>query len=1582
MDKPTRNLIQNATQEARRLLEQEFHEQLQGTFDIMPDTGAIAPQPGAHLDARQRFIRSRIVAAIRHERAKSAGDAEAVQAYLREAAFTTLNRFAALKLMEARHIVQECVSRGEQSAGFREFAGLAPGLATLPDHGYRLYLECLFDEIGTELGVLFDRRDPASLLWPRRQALLSLLDILNRAELAAANIWAEDETIGWIYQYFNDELERRQMRDESAAPRNSRELAVRNQFFTPRYVVQFLSDNTLGRIWYEMTKGQTKLKDQCPYLVRRPHEYFLHDSTHNFENLRPDLFSQGLAGLPKDPTWEEIQAVAFTLYGAAEQLLRDLGLGEVPDYGLRKRREFESTGRYEGTFAELFGCLYFEQRDAKWSGQGDLHPERRVNRAKVIYQTMRAKLDQEASNLSPEDLLNQPVFIPHRPLKDPREIRMLDPACGSMHFGLYAFDLFEIIYEEAWDNHPELLKDLRAELSTLNSQPSTPEEARSAFLRLVPRLIIEHNIHGIDIDPRAVQIAGLSLWLRAQRAWQEQGVTPAERPPIRKSNVVCAEPMPGEHDLLRDFVEKEFPGAERPVFAHLLTQVFDKMKLAGEAGSLLKIEQEIRSAIAETRAQWQERRQEFFDPSELANLDQRRGTQRELASSNPQLSNLNLSGISDDQFWERVEREIYDALEKYAEHAGIGADLQRRLFAEDAARGFAFIDVCRKRYDVVAMNPPFGELADFAAPYLDARFPACKSDYYPCFIERGVDLLAPLGSIGAITNRTGFFLDGLSEWRRRFFEPAVHVDVFCDLGLGVLDALVETAAYVIRKHGPQAGPMDDACVCFPMLDVALEHRGFELLRSVESLCSRSCQVSVQFASTKSLLRIPNSPLAYRAPTFFVTAFTDLKPLESDSRKVRVTNPKGDDFRFVRTRWEVPPQMIGRAQRWVFLSKGGEYSNYYADIHLLIDWDERRKTYRGFVGTEHRPLTRPASLDHFFCKGLTFSRRTASRFSPRILPDGCIFTDQGPVIFSDTESDMLQMLAISNSRVFQGFLEMYLGSGDATSSGAAARHYEAGVIRNVPTPTISPENARILESDCVAMFAACREPDFREEISSLFVTPFGDALADSVRAIADKLHTDKCHRMGRMLRLAQQLESEVSAAYGLPAKAEGYLDALFGPQPLEYPKASPERKALIQRLVRNPVADVIQEAITAGITGRFITIKSYAADRQVEVVSHFTRANADDVILSVRENGPAPEDVLAIAQESFAYSLGCAFGRWDIRYATGEKATPESPDPFAPLPACPPGMLQNADGLPARPEDVPPTYPLRITWSGILVDDPNHPEDIERRVREAIEAIWPNRATPIENEACEILGAKSPRDYLQKSFFLDHLSRYSKSRRQAPIYWPLSTPSASYTIWLYYHRFTKDTFYRVQEIATEKFAYEERKLTALHQDFGPEPNAGQRKQLADQESFVQELGSFREEIARVAPLWNPNLNDGVIINFAPLWRLVAYRPWQKAIKTCWDSLVAAEYDWSHLALHLWPERVVPKCQTDRSLAIAHGLEELFWDEAEVGKPKPKKVTKPELQKLIAERTSPAAKEALQNLLTTPVAGGARKKGLKK
>ena len=88
-----------------------------------------------------------------------------------------------------------------------------------------------------------------------------------------------------------------------------------------------------------------------------------------------------------------------------------------------------------------------------------------------------------------------------------------------------------------------------------------------------------------------------------------------------------------------------------------------------------------------------------------------------------------------------------------------------------------------------------------------------------------------------------------------------------------------------------------------------------------------------------------------------------------------------------------------------------------------------------------------------------------------------------------------------------------------------------------------------------------------------------------------------------------------------------------------------------------------------------------------------------------------------------------------------------------------------------------------------------------------------------------------------------------------------------------------------------------------------------------------------------------------------------------------------YDWAHLAMHLWPERVVPKCATDRSLAIAHGLEDVFWIEGDDGKWKPRETPTRPINALVAERSSEAVKAALKSLLEAPDSAGPAKRGRK-
>ena len=299
---------------------------------------------------------------------------------------------------------------------------------------------------------------------------------------------------------------------------------------------------------------------------------------------------------------------------------------------------------------------------------------------------------------------------------------------------------------------------------------------------------------------------------------------------------------------------------------------------------------------------------------------------------------------------------------------------------------------------------------------------------------------------------------------------------------------------------------------------------------------------------------------------------------------------------------------------------------------------------------------------------------------------------------------------------------------------------------------------------------------------------------------------------------------------------------------------------------------------------------------------------------------------------FQYSVGVIFGRWDLRHAIGHLPLPTSRDPFSSLPICAPGTLQNQNGFPSKPDDVSLNYPILIDWDGILVDEPEHEDDILRRVRDVLDVIWKERTEAIEREACEILGVRELRDYFRKpgngGFWMDHVKRYSKSRRKAPIYWYLRSAKGNYGIWIYYHRIDKDILYKaLLNYVEPKSRLEEDRLKTLRELKEASGSSGREakqieKDMDRQEQFVSELRDFADKLRRAADLHlDPDLNDGVVLNIAPLWGLV---PWNEP-KKYWEELQEDKYDWSHIALQLWPERVKELCRKDRSVAIAHGLE---------------------------------------------------------
>jgi hypothetical protein len=282
MDTPLRNTLRASVTACRRLLEEAVTDILQGRFGIFLDPkGKLVVEPLEQLgtlDPADRDYRDHVLAHLEHIQTRSFAPRDAFEQLVREVAFTHLNRLCAFKMMEARGLIREAVTRGPKSQGFFFYLADHPEeeerRAAGEEHlAYRCYLEWLASCYASEIRVLFSPEDLANRLFPPLKVLDQILERINAEPLAG--VWEQDETLGWIYQYFTPKELRDQARKESAAPRNSYELAFRNQFYTPRYVVEFLTDNTLGRTWYEMRQGRTRLAEQCRYLVRRPNEVWL-----------------------------------------------------------------------------------------------------------------------------------------------------------------------------------------------------------------------------------------------------------------------------------------------------------------------------------------------------------------------------------------------------------------------------------------------------------------------------------------------------------------------------------------------------------------------------------------------------------------------------------------------------------------------------------------------------------------------------------------------------------------------------------------------------------------------------------------------------------------------------------------------------------------------------------------------------------------------------------------------------------------------------------------------------------------------------------------------------------------------------------------------------------------------------------------------------------------------------------------------------------------------------------------------------------------------------------------------------------
>ncbi|WP_437310922.1 BREX-6 system adenine-specific DNA-methyltransferase PglX [Sorangium sp. So ce388] len=529
-----------------------------------------------------------------------------------------------------------------------------------------------------------------------------------------------------------------------------------------------------------------------------------------------------------------------------------------------------------------------------------------------------------------------------------REVKLLDPACGSGHFLVIAFGLLAELYREEARHRGETWTD---------------EE--------IAESILANNLHGIDIDPRAIQIAAAALALRARLFAPEARLSRMNlvAPSLRLGDLPDDDPALLE--LCRE-LEREAGIAEA-----LTRRLVKGIAGVDYLGSLLKVDDAIREALNEATRQ--------FERGKPGQGDLFRGFG---------MQKVELS-------FEAARETVVEKLERFLEAHSASEDLGLRLHGEQLASGVRFVRLVKEgSYDVVVGNPPYqGISKTLGFEYVVKHYPRGKADLYAAFLERGLEL-AREGGISALLTMRGWMFVGQYEELRKWVLTEFDLRSIGDFDRGAFDEVpnevLAVAAPVIRRArhpgepsvGLQPTPFDDT--------------SYDRQRTNRKRAAVLAHVGRHEFNPKSLEVIQGEPVVYWWTKELLARYAKSPKLGS-TIATRVGLQTGDNTRFLRKPWELPksesPQQFGLQEgepvvhrRWHGYVKGSAGRLWFEPLSELISW-----TLNGAEYPWHPGARFGRGADSYFLQGVAFST-IGSEFGAREYLYPSIFADTGASIF--------------------------------------------------------------------------------------------------------------------------------------------------------------------------------------------------------------------------------------------------------------------------------------------------------------------------------------------------------------------------------------------------------------------------------------------------------------------------------------------------------------------------------------------------------------------------------------------------------
>ena len=551
-----------------------------------------------------------------------------------------------------------------------------------------------------------------------------------------------------------------------------------------------------------------------------------------------------------------------------------------------------------------------------------------------------------------------------------RDLKILDPAVGSGHFLVIALYLLVALYREEARQRGEA------------GQPSWSDRA------IVER-ILDYNLHGIDLDPRAVQIAAAALWIKARQIAPD---AQPERLNLVASNLRLAG-LPDDDPALvelRRTVEQEtgIPGK-------LTDTVVQALRGADHLGSLLKVNRAVEGALAQVEgALGQAPRQgdlfAGFAPAQRTPLERA-----------------------------AAQATLLDRLETFLTRHTQGDDLGLRLRGEQLAAGVRFVRMVREGvYDLVVANPPYQGTAKMAdASYIEKQYPMGKADLYAAFLLRGLELVREGGVSAMLTMRNWMFIKQYAALREHLLATS-DLRALGDFDRGafedVPDEVVSVAASAFRR-GTQS--VTSLALCPTPREDTSRDSG----RTARKRAATLCHVGHHEFDPAALKVVPEWPLVYWWLQDFLSRYASVPKL-GDIAPVRIGLATGNNARYLRNPWEVrvtSSKVPQQGDHWVPYIKGGGQTTWFEPMSWVLNWQHNglddKVRHENIDGVHSRSVR---SESKYFSLGVSFSS-TGSFLRARLHRYPSIFDVKGQSVF---HPDRDRVVCLMNSALGRRVLE--------------------------------------------------------------------------------------------------------------------------------------------------------------------------------------------------------------------------------------------------------------------------------------------------------------------------------------------------------------------------------------------------------------------------------------------------------------------------------------------------------------------------------------------------------------------------------